>query len=120
MVFLATLAGTTCVMRASIGQIIAALGGHDFILAVLAEVAALASATGHAPREDFLSGASAMLTAKGSPLTASMFRDIEAGARVEAHHIIGDLITRAEAAKLPTPKLRTIYTHLKAYENRRE
>ena len=61
-----------------------------------------------------------MLTAKGSPLTASMFRDIEAGARVEADHIIGDLITRAEAAKLPTPKLRTIYTHLKAYENRRE
>jgi 2-dehydropantoate 2-reductase len=48
-----------------------------------------------------------------------MFRDIEAGARVEADHIIGDLIARAEAAKLPAPKLRTIYTHLKAYEQRR-
>lgn len=118
-VFLATLAGATCVMRASIGQIVAAPGGHDFIFAVLDEVAGIANAAGHAPREEFLSGVSAMLTAKGSPLTASMFRDIEAGARVEADHIVGDLITRAEAAKLPTLRLRTIYAHLTTYENRR-
>jgi 2-dehydropantoate 2-reductase len=60
-----------------------------------------------------------MLTTEGSPLTASMFRDIKAGAAVEADHVIGDLVTRAEAAKLPVPKLRTIYTHLKAYEGQR-
>lgn len=118
-VFLATLAGATCVMRASIGQIAAAPGGRDFILALLDEIAGIAQAAGHAPRDEFLSSTKAMLTAKGSPLTASMFRDIGAGARVEADHIVGDLITRAEAAKLPVPKLRTIYTNLKAYENRR-
>ena len=117
--FLATLAGATCVMRASIGQIVAAAGGRDFILALLDEAAGIAKAAGHAPREEFLSGATAMLTATGSQLTASMFRDIETGARVEADHIMGDLIARAEAAKLPVPKLRTIHTHLKAYENRR-
>ncbi|ABE61087.1 ketopantoate reductase [Nitrobacter hamburgensis X14] len=118
-VFLATLAGATCLMRASIGQIVAAPGGRDFILSALDEIAGIAKAAGHAPREQFLTRTTAMLTAEGSPLTASMFRDIEAGARVEADQIIGDLITRAEAAKLPVPKLRTIYTHLKAYENRR-
>jgi 2-dehydropantoate 2-reductase len=118
-VFLATLAGATCVMRASISQIVAAPGGRDFILSACDEIAGIAKAAGHAPREQFLTSTTAMLTAEGSPLTASMFRDIEAGARVEADQIIGDLITRAEAAKLPVPKLRTVYTHLKAYEQRR-
>jgi 2-dehydropantoate 2-reductase len=61
-----------------------------------------------------------MLTAEGSPMTASMFRDIKAGAKVEADHVIGDMIARADAAKIPPPKLRTAYTHLKAYEKVRE
>jgi 2-dehydropantoate 2-reductase len=118
-VFLATLAGATCLMRASIGQIVTTPGGRDFILSTRDEIAGIAKAAGHPPREEILTSATGVLTAEGSPLTASMFRDIETGARVEADHIIGDLITRAEAAKLPVPKLRTIYTHLKAYENRR-
>jgi 2-dehydropantoate 2-reductase len=45
-----------------------------------------------------------------------MFRDIKAGAKVEADHVIGDMIARADAAKVPSPKLRIAYTHLKAYE----
>jgi 2-dehydropantoate 2-reductase len=48
-----------------------------------------------------------------------MFRDIKVGARVEADHVIGDMIARAEAAKIPVPKLRVAYTHLKAYEKQR-
>jgi 2-dehydropantoate 2-reductase len=52
-------------------------------------------------------------------MTASMFRDIKAGAAVEADHVIGDLVARADAAKVPVPKLRTAYTHLKAYEKAR-
>jgi 2-dehydropantoate 2-reductase len=48
-----------------------------------------------------------------------MFRDIVAGAPIEADHIIGDLITRADAAKAPVPRLRTAYTHLKTYEAQR-
>ena len=60
-----------------------------------------------------------MLTAAGSPLTASMFRDIKAGQPVEADHVIGDLIARGDAAKIPVPRLRIAYTHLKAYEMQR-
>jgi 2-dehydropantoate 2-reductase len=118
-VFLATLAGTTSLMRAAVGHIIAAPGGRDFILGVRDEIAAIAKAAGHAPRDAFLTRTHGMLTTEGSPLTASMFRDIKGGAAVEADHVIGDLITRAEAAKLPVPKLHVIYTHLKAYENQR-
>jgi 2-dehydropantoate 2-reductase len=48
-----------------------------------------------------------------------MFRDIKAGAPVEADHVIGDLIARGDRAKVPVPRLRTAYTHLKAYEKQR-
>ena len=49
-----------------------------------------------------------------------MYSDIKAGLPVEADRVIGDLIVRADAAKIPVPKLRTAYTHLKAYEKQRQ
>jgi 2-dehydropantoate 2-reductase len=118
-VFLASLAASTSLMRTSVGNILAAPGGKDFILGMLDECSAVAAAEGFAPRAPFLERARGMLTAEGSQMTASMFRDIKAGARVEADHVIGDLIARGDAAKVPVPRLRTAYTHLKAYENQR-
>jgi 2-dehydropantoate 2-reductase len=118
-VFLASLAASTCTMRAPIGHILAAPGGKDFILGILDECSAVAAAEGHSPTGPFFERARGMLTAEGSQLTASMFRDIKAGAKVEADHIVGDLIGRGDAAKVPVPKLRIAYTHLKTYENQR-
>ena len=114
-VFLATLAGGTCLMRAAIGDIAAAPGGTDMVLRLLEECRGIAAGEGYAPREAFLDRTRGMLTAPGSPLTASMLRDIENGAPVEADHIIGDLLRRGrDLALLPI-----VYTHLKAYEARR-
>jgi 2-dehydropantoate 2-reductase len=118
-VFLASLAASTCTMRAAVGHILAAPGGKDFILGMLDECCEVAASEGHAPAGPFFERAKGMLTAEGSQLTASMFRDIKAGAKVEADHIVGDLIARAEAAKVPVAKLKVAYTHLKAYENQR-
>jgi 2-dehydropantoate 2-reductase len=118
-VFLASLAASTSLMRTSVGNILAAPGGKDFILGMLDECSAVAAAEAFAPRAPFLERARGMLTTEGSPMTASMFRDIKAGAKVEADHVIGDLIARGDAAKVPVPRLRTAYTHLKAYENAR-
>jgi 2-dehydropantoate 2-reductase len=118
-VFLASLAASTCLMRTSVGNILAVPGGKDFILGMLDECSAVASAEGHAPRAPFLERTRGMLTTEGSQMTASMFRDIQAGAPVEADHVIGDLIARGDAAKVPVPRLRTAYTHLKAYEKQR-
>src|SRR3979490_3157733 len=118
-VFLATLAASTCLMRTSIGNILASPGGKDFILGTLDECSAVATAEGYAPRAPFLERTLGMLTLEGSQLTASMFRDIKAGAPVEADHVIGDLVARGDAAKVPVPRLRTAYTHLKAYEKQR-
>ena len=118
-VFLASLAASTCLMRAPVGDILAAPGGKDFILGMLDECGAVAAAESHTPSGPFFERARGMLTAEGSQLTASMFRDIRAGAPVEADHVIGDLIARGDTAKVPVPKLRTAYTHLKAYEKQR-
>ncbi len=118
-VMLTSLAASTSLMRAAVGHILAAPGGRDFILGVRDECIAVAKAADHAPREAFVTRMTGMLTAEGSPLTASMFRDIKAGTPVEADHVVGDMIARGDAAKVPVPRLRVAYTHLKAYESQR-
>jgi 2-dehydropantoate 2-reductase len=118
-VFLASLAASTSLMRATVGNILASPGGKDFILGIVDECSAVAAAEGHAPRAPFVERTRGMLTAEGSQLTASMFRDIKIGAPVEADHVIGDLIARGDAANVPVQRLRTAYTHLKAYEKQR-
>jgi 2-dehydropantoate 2-reductase len=118
-VFLASLAASTSLMRTSVGNILAAPGGKDFLLGILDECSAIATAEGYPPGGPFFERVKGMLTTEGSPMTASMFRDVKAGLPVEADHVIGDLVVRADAAKIPVPKLRIAYTHLKAYELQR-
>ena len=87
--------------------------------ATLSAPVPLAADAGHAPGGPFFQRTRGMLTTEGSPMTASMFRDIKAGLPVEADHVIGDLIARGDAGKVPVPRLRAAYTHLKAYETQR-
>lgn len=117
-VFIAAAAGITCLMRASIGDIVAA-GAVDLSERLLAECHAIAEANGFAPRPESLARFRSVLTAAGSPISASMLKDIERGAPVEADHVIGDLLRRAPAGDDPFALLRIAYLHLKAYEARR-
>ncbi len=120
-VFLASLAGSTCLMRAAIGDICASPGGTDLIVGLLEECRSIAAAAGYPMREARMERARQMLTAKGSTLTASMLRDVEPNAPIEADHIIGDLLRREkQGAKSKVSLLSVAYTHLKAYEARRE
>jgi 2-dehydropantoate 2-reductase len=50
---------------------------------------------------------------------ASMLRDIERGAPIEADQIIYDLVRRGRAGGLDLPLLAIVETHLRAYEARR-
>ena len=59
------------------------------------------------------------LTDASGTWSASMLRDMEAGARVEADHIVGWMLERARRHKLDDGVLAFAYTHLKAYEQRR-
>ena len=120
-VFLATLAGATTLMRAAIGDIVAGPGGTDLIAALHAECTAVAAASGYAPRGVVAERARAQLTTAGSTFTASMLRDIENRGRIEADHVIGDLIDRGRrhAPDNALPLLTLVYTGLKACEARR-
>jgi 2-dehydropantoate 2-reductase len=117
-VFLATLAGATCLMRANVGDICSAPGGADLLLNLFRECCSIAESQGYAPREAFLDRTRKMLSAPDSKLTASMLRDIESAGPIEADHIIGDLIQRARGRDALS-LLPIVYTHLKAYESRR-
>ena len=119
--FLASLAASTSLMRAPVGAIVAAPGGPEFMLALAEECRAIAAGEGFAPRDDAVARVQGMLTTPNSPLTASMMRDIEKGGRIEADHVIGDLLARgrARAPAAERPLLSLAYTALKAYEVRR-
>jgi 2-dehydropantoate 2-reductase len=120
-VFLATLAGSTCLMRASVGDIAAAPGGAEFVLHLFDECCSIAAAAGYEPGTAFLERTRRTLIAAGSKLTASMLRDIENDAPVEADHIIGDLLQRGRSHNVVQggSMLEIVYAHLKAYEKQR-
>ncbi|MCJ2104895.1 2-dehydropantoate 2-reductase [Methylobacterium sp. E-041] len=120
-VFLATLAGATTLMRGTVGDIVGAEGGRDFIAGLHDECLAIAAANGFAPREKVAAQARTTLTTEDSPLTASMLRDIEGRGRIEADHVVGDLIARGRSATPDTalPHLERVFTGLKTYERRR-
>ena len=117
--FLAALAAGTCLTRASVGAIVAAEGGEAFMAALHAECLAVAAAEGHPVPEDEARTARAGLTRAGSPVTASMLRDLQAGLRVEALQIVGDMVHRAHRAGLQVPRLEAAWVHLQAYESAR-
>src|SRR5271168_273255 len=70
-VLIAALAGITCLMRASVGDYLAA-GASGLATGLLDECATIAAAQGYPPRPATLDRARAMLTTDGSPLKASM------------------------------------------------
>jgi 2-dehydropantoate 2-reductase len=118
-VLLAAMGGINCLMRGSIGEIAAAPGGTDFVLSFLEEIVSVVGAAGHSMSEEFAAGARALLTAKGSPQTSSMYRDLEKGNEIEADQIVGDLLVRGRQAGMATPLLAAAYTHLSIYRARR-
>ncbi len=117
-VFIASLGAATSLMRATVGDIIAA-GHGDILTRLLAECSAIAAENGFPPGEAAAQRGLGVLTAKGSLLTASMMRDIENKNQIEADHIVGDLLKRGTENAARRPLLLTAYAHLKSYEARR-
>lgn len=113
---LSTLAGITCLMRASIGDILTVPNGEELIFRLFAEHCAVATASGFAPRAPFIEFDRKLFTTANSPLKASMLRDIERGSTTEAEHILGDMANRARALGIETPLLDLARAHVAAYE----
>ena len=119
-VFLCALASITCLFRANVREIIAAPGGREAMERALAANAAIATREGHAPRPDTMEPVRQRLTDPAGTWSASMLRDLEGGGQVEADHIVGWMLDRARKHGLDDTVLALAYTHLKAYESRRD
>lgn len=113
--FLTTYAGMTTLMRAPIGAIMATQEGEAITLEMLEECSATAAANGHAPRSEALAPMISSLTERGSPGTASMFRDMTRNGPTEHEHIIGDMFLRARAANVAAPLLRVSLANMQSY-----
>ncbi|MBR0901127.1 2-dehydropantoate 2-reductase [Bradyrhizobium liaoningense] len=113
---LSTVAGITCLMRASIGDILAVPNGEQSIFRLFAECCSVATASGFEPRAPFIEFDRKLFTTRDSPLKASMLRDIERGSITEAEHILGDMANRARTLGVDTPLLDLARAHVAAYE----
>jgi 2-dehydropantoate 2-reductase len=102
-------------MDGDIGQIARAPGGASFVQSLFEEVAATIAAAWRPLNEPFKSLTLSFLTNTASRLTASMYRDMKSGHRVEADQIIGDLVSRGSAKGVSTPLLSAAAIRLKVY-----
>jgi 2-dehydropantoate 2-reductase len=116
--FIAAAAGITCLMRASVGDIHEA-GGTGAAKQIYEECAQIAADNGFPPGTQSLQNSLSILTAAGSPLTASMLRDMESHGRTEVDQILGDLLQRRQAPATGSSLLAMAHLHVEAYEARR-
>ena len=116
-IYITSAAGITCLMRGSVGDLVAG-GAAELSKLLVAECVAVATANGFVPSAASTAHTLAMLTAPGAATTASMLRDLQRGARIEADHIVGDMIARSAAPLPPQSLLRIVYANLKTYEAR--
>lgn len=114
---LASLGAATCLMRGTVGEIVAAPEGLATVQAILQEAAKVARANGHPPSEGFMAATAGMLSQPGSPMASSMYRDLKAGAPVEVDAILQDLVERGRSKGLRTPLLQAAAAQLHIYQS---
>ncbi|AFC85295.1 2-dehydropantoate 2-reductase [Frateuria aurantia] len=118
--FLCSVAASTCLLRGSIGRILATEGGAAFLGGIYAECTAVAAAEGEVLPEPVRAAALAILLREGSSQTSSMYRDLVAGKDVEALQIVGDMVHRAVRAGLSVMRLDAAWIHLQSYMAQRQ
>jgi 2-dehydropantoate 2-reductase len=120
LVIFGTFATATVLMRGNLGEVAAAPGGTAWLERLLRRNAAIAAAHGHPVRDEVLEG-QFLPFLRGTPQgTSSMSRDVEAGRRVEADHVLRFLLEAARRAGVPDELHEAAYLHAKAYEARRD
>jgi 2-dehydropantoate 2-reductase len=116
---LAAGAAITCLLRGTIGEVLATEDGRAVAARLVAEVRGIAAAQGRAPRPAAVTQADRTLGDPQSRWAASMMRDIQQGApRLEAEQVIGDLIRRGRQMGLASPMLEATYAQLQVYNAR--
>jgi 2-dehydropantoate 2-reductase len=109
----------TVLLRANTGEIVRA-GGSPFLLRLLERNAAIAAHHGYPVSAGFLENFRGVFSDPQGQYSTSMLRDLEAGGRIEADHILGFLLEAARRAGVPHEIHEAALLHAKAYEQRRD
>jgi 2-dehydropantoate 2-reductase len=120
-VMLAAGALMTCLMRGTVGDIVATNEGVQLMSGAINECLTVAAACGHPVSDAEIKQIRARLLDRNSSWSASMMRDIAANAsRIEAEAIVGDLLSLAEKHRLDARYLRIACCHLQVYQHRHQ
>ncbi|MGW4851556.1 ketopantoate reductase family protein [Streptomyces sp. NPDC004288] len=117
-VFITTFGAVTSLMRGTVGEVYDTEGGPALGPAVLDEAAAVAAAAGHPVPDQERAATLAVVSAPGSPMVPSLYRDLAAGRPTEVEHLFGDLTARARALGVATPFLDLATLHLRVHQRR--
>ncbi|HEY8719315.1 2-dehydropantoate 2-reductase [Pengzhenrongella sp.] len=103
----------TCLLRNTVGNIVAA-GGEPQVCAAIEEMEQVAAAAGHPVGSTAHEQSVGLLTQPGSAFTSSLYRDVIAGNPNETEHLLGDFAARARALAVPVPTLDLTLVQLRA------
>jgi 2-dehydropantoate 2-reductase len=116
-VFVATIGALTCLMRGTVGEIVAVPGGPDLGPAMLAEASAVAAAAGYPIPADAIESTTRMITQAGSPVNSSLSRDVAEGQPAEVEQVLADLAHRGAGHGVKTPLFDLATMQLRIYNN---
>ena len=113
--FIASAGALNCLLRGSVGEIVAADGGEETARAIVAETHSIAAAAGYPVADGARNQTLSTLTTPGSSFTSSLYRDLSEGRPVEVETILGDLAAEGRKAGLRTPLLDAATVALRVY-----
>jgi 2-dehydropantoate 2-reductase len=116
-VFIATIGALTCLMRGTVGDIVAVPGGRDLGPAILAEASAVSAAAGYPIPAAAIASTTQTISQAGSPVDSSMSRDVAEGRAAEVEQVLADLARRGADHGIKTPLFDLATMQLRVYNN---
>lgn len=116
---LSTLGAVCCLARGNTQQILTSRGGEALLQGIFAEILSVITAEGYQPRPAVTARIFELLNNPSTPMTSSMYRDLNQGFDIEADQVIGDLLLRAKRNGLSTPLLNAVDVNLQVYLQQR-
>ncbi|TQK54136.1 ketopantoate reductase [Brevibacillus sp. AG162] len=117
--FIATFSGITTLMNSAVGPIRDSAWGVELTRQLADEIASVMNALEAPIKPDIVDKQMETFQNQRPQTKSSMLRDMEKGLPVEADHLQGYLLERAEQKGLSTPLLKVVYNNLKVYEQKR-
>ena len=114
--FITAMSGITSLMESPIGPIRKLSSGQSAIQSLLEELEAVMTAIAAPVKTGIAAIQFDKMNSMDDNMKSSMQRDMEKGQGIEADHLQGHLIEKAQQAEIAVPVLETVYTKLKLYE----